>query len=59
MQVVALNILPYFYNLRFESSVISYGSKTSSLTEIDNPLFESSVISYGSKTKCLPTMDTM
>lgn len=27
MQVVALNILPYFYNLRFESSVISYGSK--------------------------------
>ena len=51
MQVVALNILPYFYNLRFESSVISYGSKTfTNLHTLFFP-FESSVISYGSKTE--------
>ena len=51
MQVVALNILPYFYNLRFESSVISYGSKTNMLKLKIFRWFESSVISYGSKTK--------
>ena len=51
MQVVALNILPYFYNLRFESSVISYGSKTLDYTNLVYKLFESSVISYGSKTE--------
>ena len=50
MQVVALNILPYFYNLRFESSVISYGSKTPHNLEESLTSFESSVISYGSKT---------
>ena len=50
MQVVALNILPYFYNLRFESSVISYGSKTQIMILQLHYLFESSVISYGSKT---------
>ena len=50
MQVVALNILPYFYNLRFESSVISYGSKTDKKKDIICSMFESSVISYGSKT---------
>ena len=50
MQVVALNILPYFYNLRFESSVISYGSKTEQGKSEEVSKFESSVISYGSKT---------
>ena len=50
MQVVALNILPYFYNLRFESSVISYGSKTLYICQFADSVFESSVISYGSKT---------
>ena len=50
MRVVALNILPYFYNLRFESSVISYGSKTVYFVILFLRLFESSVISYGSKT---------
>lgn len=49
MQVVALNILPYFYNLRFESSVISYGSKTKKDISERVELFKSSVISYGSK----------
>ena len=50
MRVVALNILPYFYNLRFESSVISYGSKTAIVADMHDNRFESSVISYGSKT---------
>ena len=35
----------------FESSVISYGSKTSLWLGKKPPLFESSVISYGSKTE--------
>ena len=35
---------------RFESSVISYGSKTPFGTIAVNVAFESSVISYGSKT---------
>ena len=34
----------------FESSVISYGSKTFRLLKSSLPKFESSVISYGSKT---------
>ena len=34
----------------FESSVISYGSKTLEMYLTDIDLFESSVISYGSKT---------
>ena len=37
-------------NLRFESSVISFGSKTKSLISSVSGLFESSVISFGSKT---------
>ena len=37
-------------NLRFESSVISFGSKTSTFVLKTPPGFESSVISFGSKT---------
>ena len=37
-------------NLRFESSVISFGSKTPETTAMKNDVFESSVISFGSKT---------
>ena len=36
--------------LQFESSVISYGSKTANPDGSSNAKFESSVISYGSKT---------
>ena len=39
----------------FESSVISYGSKTCGLQECVKCKFESSVISYGSKTNNCPT----
>ena len=35
---------------QFESSVISYGSKTLHDKDVDENGFESSVISYGSKT---------
>ena len=35
---------------QFESSVISYGSKTTGMTLMKPLQFESSVISYGSKT---------
>ncbi len=38
-------------NLRFESSIISYGSKTSTVVTLKDSSFESSVISYGSKTE--------
>ncbi len=38
------------FDLRFESSVISYGSKTLSGRTPSISAFESSVISYGSKT---------
>ena len=37
-------------DLRFESSVISYGSKTMIRLKCKDGQFESSVISYGSKT---------
>ena len=37
-------------NLRFESSVILNGSKTSRMHELDDGRFESSVILNGSKT---------
>ena len=37
----------------FESSVISYGSKTYEFTILKISWFESSVISYGSKTQSL------
>ena len=38
------------FDLRFESSVISYGSKTHFAVIAGRTEFESSVISYGSKT---------
>ena len=38
------------YNLKFESSVISFGSKTKLYIDISSEEFESSVISFGSKT---------
>ena len=37
--------------MTFESSVISYGSKTNAKEASKRLAFESSVISYGSKTK--------
>ena len=37
--------------MQFESSVISYGSKTGTFDLDTKTLFESSVISYGSKTE--------
>ena len=37
--------------VRFESSVISYGSQTIILNSNRRSTFESSVISYGSQTK--------
>ena len=37
--------------LRFESSVISYGSESVTATQLSEELFESSVISYGSESK--------
>ena len=37
--------------LRFESSVISYGSESSSGKNPYKAMFESSVISYGSESK--------
>ena len=42
-------ILAYLY-LRFESSVISYGSETTTVWWTKRWMFESSVISYGSET---------
>ena len=39
--------------MQFESSVISYGSKTNDIIKRFNNEFESSVISYGSKTGIL------
>ena len=43
-------------NLRFENSVILYGSKTSSLLNQRKSLFENSVILYGSKTSPFVSM---
>ena len=37
-------------DFKFESSVISYGSKTDTDGSVNAQSFESSVISYGSKT---------
>lgn len=48
-KVVAFPCFPL--NLRFESSVISYGSQTALHTQSHNFRFESSVISYGVKQK--------
>ena len=48
-------VKPNPFNIRylvwFESSVISYGSKTSPIAKSSILTFESSVISYGSKTQ--------
>ena len=38
------------WNLRFENSVISYGSQTESAPKLLTDGFENSVISYGSQT---------
>lgn len=43
--------MSFTLKLRFESSVISYGSKTITLDEWYSDEFESGVISYGSKTE--------
>ena len=48
--VVKLRKFRGYRILWFESSVISYGSKTSSIACAITTEFESSVISYGSKT---------
>ena len=48
--VVKLIPISITYFREFESSVISYGSKTPSMLRYIATLFESSVISYGSKT---------
>ena len=40
------------FAMKFESSVISFGSKTAYGCIIDLKVFESSVISFGSKTRC-------
>ena len=37
-------------SIRFESSVISYGSQTDTENDVEHLAFESSVISYGSQT---------
>ena len=44
-------VVAFIFKLRFESSVISYGSQTTSPQAIKMYAFESSVISYGSQTK--------
>ena len=49
--VVKLLVLISPLRLEFESSVISYGSKTSKNAGKVRARFESSVISYGSKTR--------
>ena len=43
--------MAFIFKLRFESSVISYGSQTELLTYNSYYRFESSVISYGSQTR--------
>lgn len=41
-------------NLRFENSVISFGSKTKIDYVNNSTVFENSVISFGSKTNSIP-----
>ena len=48
--VVKLGIWFRRFKIRFESSVIPYGSKTLRVLFAVSSLFESSVIPYGSKT---------
>ena len=43
-------VVAFIFKLRFESSVISYGSQTKYLENVAKGMFESSVISYGSQT---------
>ena len=46
-------VVTFTRKLRFESSVISYGSQTDGVNDDTTALFESSVISYGSQTYLL------
>ena len=55
--VVKLPAYPHILPILFESSVISYGSKTSCFDLIVLMEFESSVISYGSKTIAIQVDD--
>ena len=48
--VVKLNKSQIIISIRFESSVISYGSQTAATIYCHHHSFESSVISYGSQT---------
>ena len=43
-------VVTFILKLRFESSVVSYGSQTIPPSNILSMLFESSVVSYGSQT---------
>ena len=43
-------VVAFIFKLRFESSVISYGSQTRTKRKERQSKFESSVISYGSQT---------
>ena len=45
------------HEFEFESSVISFGSKTHPARQNCGVLFESSVISFGSKTECHSSRD--
>ena len=44
-------VVTFTRKLRFESSVISYGSQTNLMLRLMSTVFESSVISYGSQTR--------
>ena len=46
-------VVTFTRKLRFESSVISYGSQTRMLINVNQVVFESSVISYGSQTNLM------
>ena len=56
--VVKPDVTFYGRTNEFESSVISYGSKTQSPKNVLVTLFESSVISYGSKTNLTAIKET-
>ena len=51
--VVKLSGTRTYYLVKFESSVISYGSQTLLPSQTRDALFESSVISYGSQTSSI------
>ena len=46
-------VVTFTRKLRFESSVISYGSQTDLFEVMEDKRFESSVISYGSQTNLM------